>query len=334
MCQSPAPSTSGPRALAHDKHMKRLIINADDLGICRSTNRAIAEAFRHGVLTSTSLMANGPAFEDALEHVVRPNPELGVGLHVCLTNARSLLPRKEIPLLVDDRGRFRHGFLSLYQLTLTRPKAAAEQIGRELSAQFERLMAAGVSIDHVDGHRHVHMIPAVFRTVTRLARRYRRPGIRISHEPYPRLQRLLQPSRLPLLLTNLPKKLVLSTLAAWSCRHADGLQAPDRVFGILDSGRMDFTALQAAIASASDGLTEIITHPGGQYPDLDPAADPMESRFLGSPWRHAEFQALVDQRVRNQIGRLGVVPASYPHPLETVDCAATQGRPFETGANA
>ncbi|MFH1919983.1 MAG: ChbG/HpnK family deacetylase [Planctomycetota bacterium] len=58
--------------------MKQIIISADDLGICESTNHAIEEAFRRGILTSTSLMASGPAFEHAVEQVVRPNPKLAV----------------------------------------------------------------------------------------------------------------------------------------------------------------------------------------------------------------------------------------------------------------
>ena len=297
--------------------MKRLIVNADDLGICKSTNLAIAEAFRRGILTSTSLMANGRAFDHALEHAVTLNPELGIGLHVCLTNGRSLMPQEEIPLLVDDRGRFRHGFVSLYRLTLTHPAAAVEQIEHEVAAQFEKLVAAGVSIDHADSHRHVHMIPAVFRTVTKLARRYHCPAIRISHEPFVPLRAMLRPARLRLVLNNVSKKLVLSTLAAWNRRYADGLRSSARVFGILDSGRMDLAALQGAVASAPDGVTEIITHPGGQDPDLQPEDDPMESRRLRSSGRYAEFRALVDPRIREEIDRLECSLADYSDLVST-----------------
>lgn len=291
--------------------MKHLIVNADDLGICESTNRAIAEAYRRGIVTSTSLMANGRAFDHALEHVVKPNPDLGVGLHVCLTNSRSLLPRAEIPLLVDQRGWFRHGFLSLYQLTFFRPGAVIQQIEREVAAQFEKLAAAGLSIDHVDSHRHVHMIPAVFQTVTEVARRHQCPAVRVSHEPFPRLPTLLRPSRLRLLLNNMSKKLLLSTLAAWDRRHVDGLCTPDRVFGILDSGGMDRRAIRDAIAWATDGVTEIITHPGGRHPDLQPEDDPVESRRLRSPGRYAEFLALVDQTTAESIDRVGWCLARY-----------------------
>ena len=291
--------------------MKQLIVNADDSGICRSTNRAIAEGYRRGILTSTSLMVCGPAFEHALEQVVRPNPDLGVGLHVCLTNTRSILSPEEVPLLVDRRGRFRQGFVSLFRLTLTNRRSVMEQIEREIAAQFEVLETHGVPIDHVDSHRHVHMIPAIFETVTRLAHRYRCPAVRVCHEPIPRLGVLLRPSRLPLLAGNIAKKLVLSTLTVCNRRRTAGLYTPDRVVGVLDSGRMDLGTIQEAIASATDGVTEIITHPGEKDPDVHPDAHPMERTFLRSPGRFAEFAALVDPTIRELVERLGCSMVRY-----------------------
>lgn len=288
--------------------MKQLIINADDLGICESTNRAIDEAFRHGVLTSASLMANGIAFDHAVEHVVRPNPGLGIGLHVCLTNARSLCPAEEVPLLVDERGRFRHGFVSLCRLTLTRRISVMEQIEREIAAQFESLQGRDVPVDHLDSHRHVHMIPAIFDVVIRLARRYQCPAIRISHEPFPRLRALLRPSRLPLLFNNVSKKLVLSALAAIDRRKAPDLLRSNRVYGILGSGRMDGDGVRDAVASAGEGTSEIIVHPGGDDPVMDPEASDLERRFLLSPNRRAEFLALVDPGTRKAIHRAGCRP--------------------------
>ena len=291
--------------------MKQLIINADDLGICRSTNRAIGEAFRHGVLTSASLMANGPAFDHAVESVIRPNPGLGIGLHICLTGGRSVSPPDDVPALVNEDGRFRHGFLSLLRLTLTKRASAIEQVEREVAAQFEKLRAHAVSIDHVDSHRHVHMIPAMFDVIVRLARHYGCPAIRISHEPLRAVQALTRPSQLPLLANNLPKKVVLSLLALRNRRRTPCLGSPSRVYGILGSGKMDLGRVVDAIQAAGSAASEIITHPGGCDPDLDGTLSRTDRQFLRSPNRGIEFEALVNPHARAALDRANVAPARY-----------------------
>src|SRR5215472_12195237 len=54
----------------------RLIINADDFGLTRGVNRAIAELHDAGAVTSATLMATGPAFDDAVT-LARAQPSLG-----------------------------------------------------------------------------------------------------------------------------------------------------------------------------------------------------------------------------------------------------------------
>ncbi|HUT89229.1 MAG TPA: ChbG/HpnK family deacetylase [Thermoguttaceae bacterium] len=283
--------------------MKQLIINGDDLGICEATNLAIAEAFRHGVLTSTSLMANGPAFEHAVREVVRANPSLGVGLHLCLTSGLCVAPAERVSLLVDKQGRFRRGFLSLCLLAVSRPARALSQIETEFDAQFRRVKAAGVSIDHVDSHRHVHMIPPIFRIASTLARRHGCSAIRMSHEPLPPLRQLVWPGRAGPLMQNLPKKIVLSTLARWNRGHAFGLAVPSRAFGILDSGNMNRNALERIFGCVQHGATEIIVHPGNPNPNVAATVDGGDRVFLESVNRQAELSALVDSIVAEAVNR-------------------------------
>ena len=99
---------------------KYVVVNADDLGITRSTNLAIRQAFREGIVTSASLMANMTAFQHALDHVVYQNPGLGIGIHLCLTSGKPVLPPAQVPLLVDRQGHFCRGFLGLYRLVRSR----------------------------------------------------------------------------------------------------------------------------------------------------------------------------------------------------------------------
>ena len=291
--------------------MKQLIINGDDLGICEATNLAIAETFRHGVLTSASLMANGPAFEHAVREVVRPNPSLGVGLHLCLTSGLCVAPPERVSLLVDEQGRFRRGFLSLCLLAVRRPARALSQIETEFDAQFRRVKVAGVTIDHVDSHRHVHMIPPIFRVLSRVARRHGCPAVRVSHEPFVAVGRLIRSGRAGSLMRNLPKKVVLSTFARWNRRYWAGLTMPNRAFGILDAGSMNRSSFERILACVQDGATEIIVHPGNPNPNVAATVDRGDRVFLESPNRQAELQALADSSVAEAMKRNGVSLARY-----------------------
>ena len=139
--------------------MKRLFINADDFGFTRDVNAGIIQAHREGVLTSTTLMANGDAFEDAVR-LAQETPTLDVGCHLVLVQGRAVLdgrPLPETPL----------------QLVFQRIDAY-----RELRAQIQKICAAGIRPTHLDSHKHTHLLPGVFREVVRLAREFSIPYVR------------------------------------------------------------------------------------------------------------------------------------------------------------
>src|SRR5579871_3722236 len=146
--------------------MTQLVVNADDLGMTHGINRAAAEAHRRGIVTSTSVMANGAAFDDAVE-VLRRNPELGVGLHVNLTQGRPLGGAKSP--LADIHGNFYP--LRAMALRLSLGLVAARDLEEEISAQAQRLMRAGARIDHIDSHQNLHLHPRLAVIVAAVARR-------------------------------------------------------------------------------------------------------------------------------------------------------------------
>ncbi len=80
--------------------MKELIVNADDFGLSSGANRAIIRAWQEGILTSTSLMAGGKAFDEAVD-LARENPGLQVGLHLTLVQGRAVASHRGFPSLVD-----------------------------------------------------------------------------------------------------------------------------------------------------------------------------------------------------------------------------------------
>ena len=123
--------------------MRQLIVNADDFGYTPGVNRAIVEASRAtggGLITSTSLLANGAAFDDAVE-LARRHAELDIGCHLNLVEGAPLAPPASVAGLLDASGRFAGA--NQLALWLLSGRASMEQIERECAAQVERVVAAG-----------------------------------------------------------------------------------------------------------------------------------------------------------------------------------------------
>ncbi len=146
-----------------------LVVNADDLGLTRGVNAGIRRAHLAGVVTSTSLLAVGREFDDAAA-MLRATPSLALGAHLALVGEDPpVLSAREVPSLVDRRGRFP----LTYRVLLARCAAGAvdpNDVRRELTAQLERVAGVGVPVSHLDAHQHVHLWPMVGRIVVDLAR--------------------------------------------------------------------------------------------------------------------------------------------------------------------
>jgi predicted glycoside hydrolase/deacetylase ChbG (UPF0249 family) len=137
--------------------LKRLIVNADDFGFTRDVNAGILEAFERGIVRSTTLMANGAAFDDAVR-LAREHPELDVGCHLMLVGGPS--QPSSVPELIWAVTRRR---ISLYE---------------ELVAQVRRIIAAGLRPTHLDTHKHTHLWPPVLEAVCRVAQEFQIPWVR------------------------------------------------------------------------------------------------------------------------------------------------------------
>lgn len=136
---------------------KRLIINADDMGLTKGITDGIVLAHNEGLLTSTSLMVNQSATEYAVEQL-RQTPTLDAGIHLNLCQGRPVLPRSDVPSLVDDSGYF----LSPAKMgrKLVRWQVSAKEIEAEFKAQVNRMLGYGLMPSHADSHHRYHMYPA------------------------------------------------------------------------------------------------------------------------------------------------------------------------------
>ena len=258
--------------------MKRLIVNADDFGYTRGVNRAIVEACRSGIVTSTSLLANGAAFEDAVE-AARAEARLDVGCHLNFVEGKPVSPPERIPHLVGHDGRF----LKAWQLAarLLRGAVPESEIEQEASAQIEKLLRAGIRVTHVDTHKHTHVHPAVARAVARAARRC---DIRWIRRPFENFL----PKSAPRFSTKRLAVASLNWLAPSFERRmkAMGMTTPDFFTGVLLTGRLTRQAFAETLAALPPGVTEVMCHPG--YCDAE---------LLGSSTRLREERELERETV-------------------------------------
>jgi chitin disaccharide deacetylase len=245
----------------------RLIINADDFGLTPGINRAIAELHRAKVLTSTTLMATGPAFEDAVA-IARANPTLGVGCHIVLTDGVPALPPQSIPTLLGPDGKtFRPSFVDFIQ-ALLRGKIREDEIEREALAQVQKLQRAGINITHLDSHKHTHLFPAVVRPLLRIAERCSIHAIRYPFEQSWSLA-LDHGNRIRRLQVKLLGRLKTYFERQPQIRDAHVL-ATDGTIGISATGNLYGKTLHEILhAMPAEGTFELCCHPGYNDSDLD-----------------------------------------------------------------
>jgi hopanoid biosynthesis associated protein HpnK len=264
---------------------RRLVINADDFGLSAGVTRGIVEGHEAGVVTSTSLLVNAPAFADAVA-AARRLPRLGVGIHFNLTTGRPVSPPAQVPSLCDRAGRF-HSLASLAARALT-GRIAASEVGAECRAQLARFAATGLRPTHLDGHHHVHLLPGIWAPVAAAARA---AGVWVVRVP------LEAPGR----IAWRPSAALAQVLLAASYRLADHtgelLTHADHFRGFALTGQPDFEArLLEVLDRLEPGVTELMVHPG--YPD--PGLAEWVAYTHG---REAELTALTSDAVRARLAR-------------------------------
>lgn len=162
--------------------MVKKIINADDFGATKGINSAIIQAFTEGSLNSASIMINMAYAEEAVRLYKETGEGFDVGLHLNLTLGKALSSPKQIPLLVDEEGNFKCGFVKLLSLSFCKKQAFIEQVKIEANAQIKKAKEMGLTLSHIDSHRHIHNIPALFSIVNDLAKEQEIPRIRVLNE--------------------------------------------------------------------------------------------------------------------------------------------------------
>ncbi|HYO84384.1 MAG TPA: ChbG/HpnK family deacetylase [Bryobacteraceae bacterium] len=262
-----------------------LVVNADDFGFTRDVNAGIIEAHTRGILTATTLMANGAAFDDAVR-LAREHPTLDVGCHMVLVQGASLdRPGENLPS-------------SLTQLIRALSTRRIDPY-TELKAQAERILHSGLRPLHLDTHKHTHLLPPVLRAVARISREFGIPWVRrpfdipVAHANPPLLVRAIN-----FAIGGLRGRFV-PTLQQYGCRTTDHFA------GFQLTGRFRTAELVQLIRNLPEGTTEFMTHPGHCTDELRS----MPTRLKES--RQVELDALTAPEVRQQLDRSRVSLCNY-----------------------
>ena len=274
--------------------MKRLIVNADDFGYTRGVNAGIVRGFREGIVTSTTIMATGDAFQDAIE-CAQANPKLGVGCHLVLVGGKCVAPASQVSSLADSEGRLPPS-LPAFLSKLSTGSVRRDAIEAELRAQVARVVAAGLHPTHFDSHKHTHAHPRVMEVVVRVAEEFKVTRIR---KPFEDSKALLWPkfrggvSSWKQRATALMAGVNASGFEKLASLH--GIRTPDHFMGVAATGRLNREAILAMIGAMRDGVTELMCHPGEYDEELEKSPTRLKQE------REAELEGLTDPGVRAAI---------------------------------
>jgi predicted glycoside hydrolase/deacetylase ChbG (UPF0249 family) len=287
--------------------VKNLIVNADDLGWSEGVNRGIAEAHGNGIVTSASLLANGAAFVLAVE-LARTVPGLGVGVHLNLSDGKPAAERETVTSLLNDAGEFAGGSEGLL-LRMARRAVELSEVEREWDAQIARVRNAGIVPTHLDGHKHVHMLPGLLEIALRLAKRHGIAAIRVANEESSlRTALAAGPDQRPGIVMRQgvqARGLKLLARDAREMAERAGIATADYFCGIAQTGELTREGVERLLRSLPEGTTELMTHPG--Y--LDEGLKKSTTRLRES--REAEVRILTDMGIRNVVASEGIRLIDY-----------------------
>jgi predicted glycoside hydrolase/deacetylase ChbG (UPF0249 family) len=253
-------------------------VNADDFGFTAGVNSGIVEGHARGIVTATTLMANAPAFDDAVR-LARACPSLDIGCHLVLAQG---------PGLPDDIP----GLMSALVRRRIRPYEV-------LRSQLERILDAGIRPLHMDTHKHTHLLPPVLEAVARLSAEFGIPWVRrpfdfgASIPGVPAKVRAVN-SALKVLQPHFRRVLIRA-----------GCRTTDHFAGFQVTGRITAPLLAGLIHKLPDGVTEFMCHPGHCTEEL------LRARTRLKQSLQTELDALTAPEVRAAIEESDVVLSGY-----------------------
>ena len=286
--------------------MKRLIVNADDFGLTAGVSKGIVDAYREGIVRSTTLMANGAAFDSA-ESIIRRTPGIGIGVHLNLTTGKPVSPVRSVSSLVGRDGRF-HLSPGRLLRSLAAWRLNLAEVETELRGQITKVLRAGIRPTHLDGHKHVHVMPGLSQIVIRLAQEFSIQSVRCPREFAPNLTTLLrnENSSTAMLKQYLVGRAVAGFASSFAERLAKaGLLYAEHFYGLSQTGFLDTRGVLEILERLPEGVSELMCHPGYLDGDLVDSG----TRLLAQ--REIEIRALTAPAVNKLVADSGIQLVSY-----------------------
>lgn len=280
--------------------MKQLIITSDDFGLSSGVNQAVEQAWRKGILTCASIMPGAAAFKEAVK-IARRNPGLQIGLHLTLLQGNAVLPPNEIPELVKRSGCFSDNPVSA-GMRYFFDRGLYCQLKREIIAQIERVLDAGIPLTHIDGHLNIHLHPTIFRILSELMPHYGITSLRLSRERLAHNLAFDSERRMGKTI----EQFIFGSLARHVQPELDrlGIRYAAEVKGVLNSGRMTEAYVLNILDGLENGLNEIYFHPG-ILPDAE------ITRRMPDYRHEAELAAITSPAVAQKLAVLGIELVNY-----------------------
>lgn len=289
----------------------KIFYHADDLGISKGVTRNIIKGIDSGLLNSSSLVANGNAFEYAIGEV-KQRPALNLSIHLNFIEGTPLSPPEEIPLLVDKNGELNNSFVSLWLRELFSSSRTRQEIRKQLQTEIEaqiHKVATHLGSNYlirVDSHQHTHMLPHIFDILLNISDKYKISYIRTTAEPF--FLSLKAPKSLSTYIgVGLLKHYLLNFLTRLAKRKLEtaGIQTCTYFIGVLFTGRMSAPVVECAKSSLArlvknDDEVEILFHPGKALPGEEHIwrHRPDLINFYYSPWRDFEGQTVLNNELK------------------------------------
>lgn len=268
----------------------RIIINADDFGLGAGVDEGILQLATRQKISSTSIVACGAHFEEGITALKKRAPDLGTGVHLCLTYEKPVLPAGKISSLVDDSGHFfsRNALLQKFFFR----QISVSEIEAELMAQVAKIRDSSITISHFDGHGHIQVFPWLAGIMTSLGKHFNVRAARLPLEPL-RLQNG-DWSR---------GTLARVILNAWSRKSRSsgflaGMRTPDHFFGISTSGRFTVDGFKK-FPIIPGAITEIMVHPG-----LPTKEEEIKFSYWDAYTWESEYQALASEEMAHALEKL------------------------------
>lgn len=280
--------------------MSKLIVNADDFGLHKSVNEGIIVGHTKGIITSTSLLASGHAFNDAIS-LAKQYPTLGMGIHIALVGGiPPVSDPSEVPSLLTKQGVFVDNYIELMK-RIYAGHINYDELRLEIDNQIRKIVDTGIPVTHIDGHQHMHILPSVLPIVMERALAYGINAIRIPNERTRFFNGVYNPIRIV-------GKTGLSNVAAKALpqvRH-NGIRSTQYFWGMINGGQLGQKPLIQILKAVHKlgGTHEIMTHPGMNNHTLN----------MCYPWNYhweQELEALTSDHTRRYVMQHNIELINY-----------------------